>query len=143
MASPTIYFHKEQITFSIPTPRLLKKWLTDSAKNEGFIVEELNYIFCSDSYLLEINKEYLQHNYFTDIITFDNSEDPSAIQGDIFISVDRVKENAAGFGEPFEKELKRVMIHGLLHLMGYKDKTPKEKALMRRKEEDYLSLFHG
>ena len=141
MASPKVYFHTEDLKFKLPTSGAFKKWLIKSASNEDFQIEELNYIFCSDAYLLQVNKDYLDHDYFTDIITFDNSEEEGNILGDIFISVDRVKDNAAQLKLPFENELKRVMIHGLLHLMGYKDKTTAQKAKMRKKEEEYISLF--
>jgi rRNA maturation RNase YbeY len=136
-----IHFHIEEIEFKIPHPLKTKKWLSSAAEKEGFSIKEINYIFCSDVYLLQINKEYLNHNYLTDIITFDNSEEEGLIESDIFISIDRVKDNSIEFQENFERELKRVMIHGLLHLIGYGDKSPKEKIEMRKREEAYLSLF--
>jgi probable rRNA maturation factor len=107
---------------------------------EGATIQEINYIFCSDSYLLSLNQGFLKHNTFTDIITFDNSEDPSSLEGEIYISIERVKENAKKYNVPIEDELSRVMIHGVLHLLGFKDKKPTEKALMRKKEEACLSL---
>lgn len=113
------------------------------AEKEGFGMGPLSYCFCSDDHLLEINKEYLQHNYYTDIITFDLSDGASSIEGDIYISVDRVKENAKNMGVSTRMELMRVMVHGLLHLMGYKDKTPGQKSKMRKQEDLYLLLFDG
>jgi len=100
----------------------------------------LNYIFCSDTYLHKINLEYLKHDTLTDIITFDYSE-KKQISGDIFISIDRIKENAPKFNQSTDIELNRVLIHGVLHLLGYKDKTPKEKETMRAKEDFYLTLL--
>ena len=100
----------------------------------------INYIFCSDDYLLKINKEYLNHDTLTDIITFDNSEEEGKIEADIFISIDRIKENALSLKKDFDQELHRVIIHGLLHLLGYNDKTDDDKAEMRKKEDACLSL---
>ena len=114
-----------------------KAWLKDAAKAEGFAIGELNYIFCSDAYLLDINQKYLGHDTLTDIVTFDNSEDPKMIEGDIFISIERVRENAIKF-DTKDSELKRVMVHGLLHLAGYKDKDKAQKELMRNKENEHL-----
>lgn len=141
MPPSKIHFHKQDLKFRIPSGPKIKIWLSSVAQKEGFTIGEINYIFCSDPYLLNINKEYLDHNYLTDIITFDNSEENGIIESDIFISIDRVKENAETFKEAFERELHRVMVHGLLHLMGYKDKTTAQKATMRKKENDYLKLF--
>lgn len=103
---------------------------------------ELNFIFCSDEYLLSINQEYLNHDTFTDIITFDNSDTAKVISGDIFISIPRVKENASNLGVEEPEELRRVIIHGVLHLAGYFDKSKTDKALMTEKEDYYLSRFH-
>jgi rRNA maturation RNase YbeY len=117
-----------------------KAWLKDAAKAEGFKIGELNYIFCSDVYLLDINQKYLGHDTLTDIVTFDNSEDPKMIEGDIFISIERVRENALKF-DTAASELKRVMIHGLLHLAGYKDKDKAQKELMTIKENEHLKTY--
>ena len=136
-----INFFSEGISFSVPNPRKTKSWLTESIAAEGASALEINYIFCSDQYLLSINKGYLKHNTFTDIITFDNSEKESLLEGDIFISVQRIAENAKKYEVPPEQELRRVMIHGVLHLLGYGDKTPKQNAEMRKKEDHYLSLW--
>ena len=132
-----ITFLTEDITFGLKEKLKHKAWLKDVAKAEGFTIGELNYIFCSDAYLLDINQKYLSHDTLTDIVTFDNSEDPKMIEGDIFISIERVRENAIKF-DTKDSELKRVMIHGLLHLAGYKDKDKAQKELMRNKENEHL-----
>ena len=132
-----IAFLTEDITFELKEKLKHKAWLKEAAKAEGFRIGELNYIFCSDDYLLDINQKYLGHDTLTDIVTFDNSEDPKMIEGDIFISIDRVQENALKF-DTAESELKRVMIHGLLHLAGYKDKDKAQKELMTIKENEHL-----
>ena len=132
-----IAFLTEDITFELKEKLKHKAWLKEAAKAEGFRIGELNYIFCSDVYLLDINQKYLGHDTLTDIVTFDNSEDPKMIEGDIFISIERVQENALKF-DTAESELKRVMVHGLLHLAGYKDKDKTQKELMRNKENEYL-----
>lgn len=132
-----ITFQTENITFGLKEKLKHKAWLKDAAKAEGFTIGELNYIFCSDAYLLDINQKYLGHDTLTDIVTFDNSEDPKMIEGDIFISVERVRENAIKF-DTEDSELKRVMVHGLLHLAGYKDKDKAQKELMRNKENEHL-----
>jgi len=132
-----ITFLTEDITFELKEKLKHKAWLKDAAKAEGFAIGELNYIFCSDAYLLDINQKYLGHDTLTDIVTFDNSEDPKMIEGDIFISIERVRENAIKF-DTKDSELKRVMVHGLLHLAGYKDKDKAQKELMRSKENEHL-----
>ncbi len=123
-------------------PRLDKEtaamWLTEVARLEKKKLASLQYNFCSDGHLLEMNKNYLQHNTYTDIITFDLSDQKGLIDADIYISVDRVKENSKAFAEPVQKEFYRVLVHGLLHLCGYKDKSVKDAALMREKENYYL-----
>lgn len=116
-------------------------WLNNIAGIEKFKIINLSYSFCSDEYLLKINREHLNHDYLTDIITFDLSDDSGYIEGDIYISIDRVKDNARQMGVAMGLELKRVMVHGLLHLMGYGDKTKKEKIEMRAKEDAYLALI--
>ena len=132
-----ITFLTEDITFGLKEKLKHKAWLKDAAKAEGFTIGELNYIFCSDAYLLDINQKYLGHDTLTDIVSFDNSEDPKMIEGDIFISIERVRENAIKF-DTKDSELKRVMVHGLLHLAGYKDKDKAQKELMRNKENEHL-----
>jgi rRNA maturation RNase YbeY len=136
-----INFHVEDIDFKIQQKQKLKTWLKGVIVSEGFMPGDLNYVFCSDDYLLKINVEYLEHDYLTDIITFDNSEEKELIEGDIFISIDRVKDNAKTFQVTDDYELKRVMVHGVLHLCGYPDKTADEEKLMRAKENHYLQLF--
>lgn len=136
-----IHFFEEDISFKPIHPRETGQWIKDVIKGEKHKLEEINYIFCSDTYLLEINQQYLNHDTYTDIITFDNSDEPQTINGDIFISIPRVEENANKFDVQFEDELHRVLIHGVLHLLGYKDKTPSEKTLMREKENTYLNLW--
>jgi len=118
--------------------RLIKKITLEEKKGLSF----LNIIFCSDVYLLNINKKHLNHDYYTDVITFDYSEKNKNIEGDIYISVDRVKENATKYKENKSVELIRTIIHGVLHLSGYKDKTKKEKEIMTTKENKYLSLYN-
>lgn len=136
-----IIFFNEDINFKFQGKNIFKAWLKKVAEKEGFKVKNLNYIFCSDDYLHKINIEYLDHDTYTDIITFDNSEDESIIEGDIFISIERVRENSQNLNTVFDDELKRVIVHGLLHLCGYDDHTPKEKAEMRRLESEYISIF--
>ncbi|WP_370088402.1 rRNA maturation RNase YbeY [Ekhidna sp.] len=136
-----IQYHAEDTDFLPSNQDELSEWVSAVIKSHDYILEEINYIFCSDEYLLEINKEHLLHDYFTDIITFDNSDEENIIESDIFISVDRVKDNSTTQGVPFERELNRVMIHGILHLLGFGDKTEAEKNLMREKEDACLSLL--
>ena len=132
-----IFFHSE-CDFKPESISHLDSWIKDAIANEQKILGEINYIFCDDDYLLEKNQTYLNHDTYTDIITFDYSEENS-VSGDIFISIERLKENARKFAVPFDTELRRVMIHGVLHLIGYKDKSDKEKKLMREKEDSYLN----
>ncbi|PKP51280.1 MAG: rRNA maturation RNase YbeY [Bacteroidetes bacterium HGW-Bacteroidetes-12] len=133
-------FHQEDVSYRLKSVKKVKAWIILSAANEAKQIGELNFIFCSDNYLHKINLEYLKHDTFTDIITFDYSEG-KIINGDIFISIERVKENAKNFNQTIDNELNRVLIHGVLHLLGYKDKTPKDKELMRAKEDFYLTLL--
>jgi rRNA maturation RNase YbeY len=118
----------------------VKEFLSELFMHEHKAVDSVNYIFCSDEYLLGVNKEFLQHSYYTDIITFDLSEG-STITGEIYVSIERVRDNALQFETTFRKELYRVLIHGVLHLVGYKDKTKSEIAIMRNKEEHYLQAL--
>lgn len=136
-----IYFHSEDINLPIALdePQILQ-WLIALAKEENQQISNLNYIFCSDEYLLNINRDYLNHDYYTDIITFDYTEDQT-VAGDIYISTDRVAENANEFSVTFQEELMRVIAHGCLHLLGYKDKTDEEQTMMTKKEEASLSLL--
>lgn len=135
----SIHFFSEEIDFQIQKPSKTKQWIKSTIEAEGHNLESLNYIFCSDEYLLSKNIEYLNHNTLTDIITFDTSESES-IEGDIFISIDRIRDNADKLNVSFQDELDRVLIHGVLHLIGYGDKGSEQKKLMREKEDSYLSL---
>jgi len=137
---PTISFFSEDIEFSLSRPRKTSAWLKEVIKKERGTLSNLNFIFCSDSYLHSLNQQYLNHSTLTDIITFDNAEYEGEIEGDIFISVERVRENAKKFEVPFENELHRVLVHGVLHLLGYNDKTKAEKLAMRQREDRHLSL---
>lgn len=132
-----IDFTFEQINTFELDKILISNWLSNVALSENKNIETISVIFCSDDYLLSVNKEYLNHDYYTDIITFDYSVD-TEISGDLFISIDRVKENATEFNVPFLNELHRVLVHGVLHLCGYGDKSPDEETLMRSKEDFYL-----
>ncbi len=134
----TILFFKERVSFRLNNQSELKRWLASSARKSDYKIQALNFIFCSDDYLLEINKKYLEHDYYTDIITFDNSIEKSRIEGDVYISIDTVRKNSLFFKTSFPNELHRVMIHGLLHLMGYKDKTEKDRKRMKEIEDLHL-----
>jgi rRNA maturation RNase YbeY len=136
-----IRFFNEDTTYILPQKQATRQWLTKQAKQEGYALGELNYIFCSDDYLLQVNRDHLDHDYYTDIITFDNSETEDKIDGDLFISVDRVADNASQLQIPTEQELRRVLAHGLLHLCGYGDKSEEEAKQMRTKEEEWLAAF--
>jgi probable rRNA maturation factor len=137
-----INFFQEEVSFQLSHQDILKGWISTIIQNAKQSFDTINFIYCSDNYLLEINKEYLDHDYYTDIITFDNKEDDgSALDADIFISIDRVKENATQLNLPYEQELHRVMVHGILHLLGHKDKTEEQKNEMRESEEASLSLL--
>lgn len=138
-----VNFFTEEISFTISSEDTIQQWLQAVSEQEGFQLEEINYIFCSDDYLLQINRQYLEHDYYTDIITFDNSDSEGLLEADIFVSIDRVRDNAQSIQQPFERELHRVLIHGVLHLMGFNDHSEEEKALMRQKEEACLSLLRN
>lgn len=135
-----IRFFNEEVRLKLVDKTGLRAWVSDTAAAEGLKIKELNFVFCSDAYLLEMNRSYLNHDTYTDIITFDTSEKPGTVMGDVFISIDRVRENAAAFGVSESDELHRVMIHGVLHLLGYGDKSKSEKAKMTEKENKYLAL---
>ncbi|WP_420580470.1 rRNA maturation RNase YbeY [Reichenbachiella sp.] len=135
-----INFFYEDTAFELSHKEIISSWIAHTISSEHHELSEINYIFCSDEYLHQINVDYLQHDYYTDIITFDNSEEEGIVESDIFISIERVQDNAQDQGIPFEKELRRVIIHGVLHLVGFNDKTDAEQSLMREKENAYLSL---
>ncbi len=134
-----ITFHNEDIKFNLKNKRLLKSWIKDSTQNENCSVGNLTYVFCSDEYLLNMNKEHLNHDYYTDIITF-NYNVEKQVSGDFFISIDRINENATQQNNKFTDELHRVLIHGVLHLVGYNDKTDLQQAEMTSRENYYLNL---
>ncbi|PKQ69784.1 rRNA maturation RNase YbeY [Raineya orbicola] len=136
-----IHFFVENISFKLTNALKVRRWIKEIILQENYQLGELNFIFCNDEYLHKINVEYLAHDDYTDIITFDNSDEKNLIEGDIFISVERVKENAQNLQVSFEQELQRVIIHGVLHLLGYQDKAPQEQAQMRAKEDEALKLF--
>ena len=127
--------------FELENEAQYEDWISRIIESEGFDEGEINYIFCDDEYLHKINVEYLDHDTLTDIISFDYTVG-NLIQGDIFVSVERVKDNANDFNVSFEEELKRVLSHGVLHYCGYKDKSPEDEAVMRSKEEEKMQMFH-
>jgi len=144
-----ITFFSEETNFKLKSKRNFSKWLKIVASSHDREIGELNYIFCSDEYLLEINRQSLGHDYYTDIITFDNSDDydgtgssfEGKINGDIYISIDTVRNNGEQYGEGFDQELKRVIAHGLLHIIGFDDITPDLEAEMHRQEEIAITMF--
>lgn len=141
--SMAINFFSEEIKFELPQKLRRKNWLKKIAQKENFKIGELNFIFCSDEYLYQINVDYLDHRTYTDIITFDNSENENTIEGDIFISIDRVKDNASKHQQEEEAELSRVISHGLFHLMGYKDKSKEQSEEMRSQEDFAIKLYEN
>ena len=132
-----VKFFSEVISYTLKKKKQTTTWINNSIREENRISGELNIIFTSDKYLLGINKQYLKHNYFTDIVTFNYCEN-DIISGDIFISIETVKNNSARFDVNYTTELKRVIIHGILHLIGYDDQNDEEKAIIRQKENYYL-----
>lgn len=139
--SKNIKFHYLERSPNLPARTVLKGFLQELFKKEGVKLSGVNYIFCSDEYLLKINLDFLDHNTYTDIITFQYTPAGEAVQSDIYISVDRVRENASQFGTSFKNELYRVIFHGALHLCGYKDKATKDVKLMRAKEDEYVRKY--
>ena len=133
----SINFYKEDFSGRIIDQKKRKNWINFAIEKEKFKCGDLSFIFCFDEYLLKINKEYLNHDYYTDIITFHYVEG-NIISGDIFISIDRVRDNAQQYGVSFENELSRVIIHGVLHLIGFDDKDESSQSIMRMKEDEYL-----
>jgi len=136
---PAIQFFEEDIAYKLKNKTGVRQWVTDTIIAEGYKLKELTYIFCSDAHLLQINLQYLDHDTYTDIVTFDNSANEGVIVGDIFISIDRIRENALKFNVTEITELHRVIIHGVLHLLGYTDKSVSAKKKMTQKEDFYLS----
>ena len=139
MATIQFFFPSKKI--NLRSRSELKLFIQTIFKKEGKKLGQLTYVFCSDEFLLDINRIHLQHDYYTDIITFDLSEGTDYINGEIYVSADRVKDNATRLGIPISHELHRVIFHGLLHLCGYKDKTKEQVKVMRAKEDFYLNLY--
>ena len=136
-----ILFFSENIDFILKNKAILREWLVNSISNQGKKPENINIIFCNDDYLLEINKKYLNKNTLTDVITFDYSEQEKVISGDIYISYKRIVDNATKYKQTVNNELHRIIIHGILHLIGYNDNTENQKEIMTQKEDYYLSLL--
>jgi len=136
-----IYFHIEDVLLPKLEKRKVKKWIARAINSEKRKLGNVNYVFCSDEYLLNINRKYLKHNFYTDVITFNYVEN-NIINGDIYISIERVKENAKNLKITFMNELNRVMIHGILHLIGYDDKSENDKVKMTKMENKYLRLLN-
>lgn len=134
-----IIYNNIDINFLLKDKRKIKNWIINCTIEENKLLEYISFNFCSDKYILELNNSALEHNYYTDIITFELNEKNEPIEGDIYISIDRVKDNAINLCESFSNELHRVIIHGVLHLCGYKDKTKKDSSIMREKENYYLN----
>lgn len=142
MAEKNIEFFEEGVSYTLKQKNKIRKWIEQAISSEGFeSIGELNYIFCSDDYLLVLNKQYLSHDTYTDVVTFDTSVEENEIAGDIFISIERIRENAKLFGNKIEEELHRVMIHGILHLCGYEDETEYDKKKMTEREDYYLNIL--
>jgi len=136
----TIYFHAEEIDFQLKEKKEVSDWICRVIEIENREIGEINIIFTSDTFLLEINNQYLDRNYFTDIITFDYG-DGKIITGDLYLSIDRIRENAESFNVPVRNELFRIIIHGILHLIGYNDSNVEEKKLMTEREDQYMEIF--
>jgi rRNA maturation RNase YbeY len=136
-----VQFFTENVRYSLKNKTKIRLWLRTVIEQEGGQCGDLNYIFCNDEYLSDLNRRFLKHTTLTDILTFQNNEEEGVVAGEIFISLERVSENAAKFKVTMEEELRRVMVHGVLHLLGYKDKIKEEKVEMRRMETNYLALY--
>lgn len=134
-----IYFFYEEVNFKLKQLNQTRNWIKNTIESENYSLKSINFIFCSDQYLLNINQQYLHHDTYTDIITFDNSEKEKYIESDIFISIERVRENSKAYKVSIDIELHRIMIHGILHLLGFNDKSKKKKDLMTSKENEYLA----
>ena len=137
----SISFNQADSKVALANRVALKSFIEKRVKKEGFSIETLTYVFCSDKYLLKMNKDFLSHNYYTDIISFDLSETPGNLIGEVYISVDRVKDNAKTHGTTLKEELHRVIFHGALHFCGYKDKKPADTIKMRQMEDAWLSAY--
>lgn len=130
----------EECSFRLKDKLKIKRWIKQVVENYGYKLGEISYVFCSDERILEVNKQYLSHDFYTDIITFDYVE-KERVSGDIFISIDRVEENAKDFNVTFQQELLRVIIHGVLHLLGFEDHSQEEQQIMRQKENEAIALW--
>ena len=137
----SISFNQADSKVALANRVALKSFIEKRVKKEGYSIETLTYVFCSDKYLLKMNKDFLSHNYYTDIISFDLSETPGNLIGEVYISVDRVKDNAKTHGTTLKEELHRVIFHGALHFCGYKDKKPADTIKMRQMEDAWLSAY--
>ena len=137
----TISFNKADANATLANRVALKSFIEKRVKKEGYTIDSLTYVFCSDKYLLKINNDFLSHDYYTDIISFDLSEVPGQLIGEVYISVDRVKDNAKTHGTSLKEELHRVIFHGALHFCGYKDKKPSDAKKMRQMEDAWLSAY--
>jgi rRNA maturation RNase YbeY len=137
----TISFNKADENATLANRVALKSFIEKRVKKEGYTIDSLTYVFCSDKYLLKINKDFLSHDYYTDIISFDLSEVPGQLIGEVYISVDRVRDNAKTLGTSLKEELHRVIFHGALHFCGYKDKKPSDAKKMRQMEDAWLSAY--
>ena len=137
----TISFNKADANATLANRVALKSFIEKKVKKEGYSIDSLTYVFCSDKYLLKINKDFLSHDYYTDIISFDLSEIPGQLIGEVYISVDRVRDNAKTHGTSLKEELHRVIFHGALHFCGYKDKKPSEAKKMREMEDRWLNAY--
>ena len=140
-----VHYHTDDCRYRLPEKRRTSAWLTQVAAEEGYRLGEVNYIFCSAERLLEMNRQFLGHDYFTDIITFDYSDlkGEGVIHGDIYIDIETVRDNARIYGVAWLEEMRRVVVHGVLHLCGQKDKTPRANAQMHRKEDHYLKFWQA
>jgi probable rRNA maturation factor len=138
-AGAPVYFFKENIRFRLDGASWLPKWIRRTIVRHGRVPGAVSFIFCNDAWLLRMNRRYLQHDTYTDILTFDQPDESGRVSGEIYISVDRVRSNAMAFGVSFRDELHRVMIHGILHLVGFRDKTARDQAVMRAEEDRCLA----
>ncbi len=138
-----VRYYTDDCSYRLPQKRLTARWLREVAETEGYVLGDVNYIFCSAARLLEMNRQYLGHDYYTDVITFDYSDrrGTHVVSGDIFIDVETVADNARIYGAPRLQEMRRVVVHGLLHLCGQRDKTPRTERQMHRKEDKYLRFW--
>ena len=137
-----IYFFTENLNFVLRSKKLLRSWITSIAEGVGMEIGEVSYIFCDDEYLISLNKKYLDHDTYTDIITFDLGDVEKEVSGEIYISVERTRENARKFSQSAENEVHRVMAHGILHLLGYKDDTGEGKMEMKKQEDIALNKLY-